>query len=252
MNPTDVETGLRAINNSLGRILTGSYSGVLDEAIAQVRPVADIWKKGSKIWQKRGTAWGYQILRERPLEFQACDVKGYSTMVDLSCALRWPKDPAAEPIEQNITLRVWSLEKRLCFRREWDAELVEDMLEGLGKRVILRVHFDLANSGQPGPKYHLQVGGIPASNELYWFPSCMNLPRFAHPPTDIVLICELIASSFFPEQYRTIRTDPIWRGAVRDTQRSVLQDYFHQCHDTVASGHHDQSLLDQLWNEASQ
>jgi hypothetical protein len=171
-------------------------------------------------------------------------------MVDLSCALRCLKDPAAEPIEHNITLRVWSLEKRLFFRSEWDAEHLEDTLDGLGRRVMLRLHFDLANSGQQGPKYHIQVGGIPG--QYCWLHPSMNLPRIAHPPSDIVLMCEMIARNFFPEEYRTIRTDPTWLRAVRDTQQSILQEYFRLCHDTVRTKRHDQSVLDRLWNEAWQ
>ena len=115
---------------------------------------------------------------------------------------------------------------------------------------MLRLHFDLANPGQPGPKYHLQVGGVPGENGLCWFHPSLNLPRVAHPPTDLVLICEMIASNFFPEQYRSIRTDPIWWRAVRDTQRSLLLEYFRRCHETVASEQSGQSLLDQLSNEA--
>jgi hypothetical protein len=252
MNPADVEVGLRTIKDSLASILASSYSRVLEDAMAQVRPAAELWRKGSKNWRKKGKAWGYQISRDQPLEFQVCVVRDYETMVDLSCALTWPKDPDAEPLEQNVTLRVWALDRRVSFRRDWDAPQIEDMLEGLGKRVMLRVHFDLANSTQPGPKYHIQVGGIQGQNELCWFHPSLNLPRIAHPPTDLVLICEMIASNFFPEQYRTIRTDPIWRGAVRDTQRSVLQEYFHRCHEAVVSDQHDQSLLDQLWNKVWQ
>jgi hypothetical protein len=49
-----------------------------------------------------------------------------------------------------------------------------------------------------------------------------------------------------------IRTDPIWRGAVKDAERFILQDYFHRCHETVTSSREHQSLLDRLWNEAWQ
>jgi hypothetical protein len=249
MNPTDVEVGLRAISDSLGRILTGTYSRIIEEALAQVRPAAEVWKKGLKNWQRRGTEWGYQISMDRPLEFQVCGVRGYETLVDLSCAVKWLRDPAAEPIEQNFTLRIWSLEKRLFFRQDLDAEQMKERLEDLGRRVMLRLHFDLANSGQEGPKYHIQVGGVPGQNEHCWLHPSMNLPRIAHPPADIVLICEMIAKNFFREEYRTIKTDPTWRGAVRDAQRLVLQEYFQLCYETVTRKQHDQSLLDRLWNE---
>jgi hypothetical protein len=252
MTPADVENGLKAVKNHLANILEGSSSSVLDQAIAQVHPAAETWRKGQTNWRRRGVAWGYSISRDQPLEFQVCKVRGYDTFVDLSCAFKWPKDPDAGPLEQNVVLRVWTLEKRLYFRQEWDAEQIQTMVDGLGRRVMLRLHFDLANPGQPGPKYHIQVGGNPAGNELCWFPPSVDLPRIPHPPTDLVLACEMIASNFFPEQYRRIRTDLIWRGAIRDTQRSVLQEYFQRCHETVAREQHDQSLLDHLWNEAWQ
>lgn len=249
MDPGNAEAGLKAIRDRLSRILTGSSLGVIEEALAQVRPAAELWRKcGLRQWHKRGSAWGYQISRERPLEFQVCQPRGYKTMVDLSCALRWPKDPAGEPTEQNFTLRVWSLEKRIFFRPDWDSEQLEGTLEGLGKRVMLRLHFDLANAGQEGPKYHIQIGGIQGQGECCWFHPSINLPRIAHPPSDIVLICEMIASNFFPDQYRMIRTDAIWRSVVRDIQRCVLQEYFRQCHQVVLGDQHYQSLLDWLSN----
>ena len=248
MNPEDVESGLRAIRTSLDRILAGSCLGVIDEAIAQVGPATKLWKSGFRRWQKHAAPWGYRISRERPLEFQACDIRGHRSVVDLACALRWSSDTTPEPIEQNIALRVWSLDKRICFRREFDAEHIENILAGLGKRVMLRLHFDLANSGQQGPKYHIQIGGVEAPSEYCWLHPSVNLPRIAHPPSDIVLICEMIACNFFPDQYRAIRTDPIWQGVVRDIQRSVLQEYFHQCYEAVISKQQHQSLLDRLWN----
>jgi hypothetical protein len=252
MTPIVVEDGLRTIKDKLATILASSSSRVLDDAIAQVHDAADVCRKGPTNWRKRGRPWGYQISKGQPLQFQVCKVRGYDTIVDICCVLRCPVDEAAEPLEQNFALRVWSLDRRQCFRRGWDADEIESIFDGSARRVMLRLHFDLASSDQPGPKYHVQVGGIPAGDELWWMPPSVNLPRIAHPPIDIVLLCEMIAANFFPEQYREIRTDPIWRGAIRDTQRSVLQKYFQLCHDTVAREQHDQSLLDQLWNEAWQ
>src|SRR5260370_1397775 len=95
-------------------------------------------------------------------------------------------------------VRVWALDKNLCYRADWDAERVrEELNESLG-RVMLRFHFDLAEPPQSGPKYHIQIGGVPHGGELWWLPPSLNLPRIAHPPIDLVLACEMIAANFFP------------------------------------------------------
>jgi hypothetical protein len=246
MKPSDVLLALDTIKLKLaGPILAGTAEHVLDDAISQVKPYARQCIKYPERWV-RGP-WGFSINPKMPLEFKDGAVRGYRVRLDLSCEFRWPADPQGEPLTQNLVLRVWCLDPRLVFRAQWDAEPLKEWLTS-GKRVVLRYHFDLASPEQPGPTYHVQVGGIPHGNECFWVPSEMNLPRLAHPPTDLLLACEMVAANFFPEDYRVIRRDGLWRGRIRESQSLVLGNYFRRCVQAVGNQGAPQSLLDELWH----
>lgn len=110
---------------------------------------------------------------------------------------------------------------------------------------MLRVHFDLANRGQPGPRYHLQVGGKPPVDGLSWFPAALSVPRFAHTPMDLVLATELIAATFYPLEYEKLRRESTWKGSRRTSQEHLLPDYFDHAKRAIEG---KGSVLEALWN----
>ena len=111
---------------------------------------------------------------------------------------------------------------------------------------MLRVHFDLANPNQPGPRHHLQVGGNAQPEERHWFPKALSVPRMLHMPMDLVLASELIAATFYPCAYEKIRREPTWKGSRNVSQQHLLKGYFTKALKAVGE---NESVLDALWNK---
>jgi len=112
--------------------------------------------------------WGYRICPEHPLRFKRSTViRGLLCWLDLYCTVLWEQEEEL-PVKQDITLRLWSDKLDHTYREDWDSERVLDILTSPsgGARVMARWHFDLANLGQSGPKYHLQFGDILRNDDV--------------------------------------------------------------------------------------
>jgi hypothetical protein len=248
MTPSEADFGLLTIKDRLSGILSPNAGRVLDDARAQFSNARELFSKTSKKKHAKLPDWGFAIARQNPLIFRDCEVRDNQVRVDLFCSFRWPGDPSKRANSHTLGVRIWSLDKKVCFRDKWDAAPLKDSLGDPCRRVMLRCHFDLANSGQAGPRYHIQVGGVPDGDEFYWAPPTINLPRIMHPPTDIVLACQLIAANFFPSNYSGIKNEATWKNAVRTSQTAFLGAYFGDCQATLAR---NEALLDALWNPAA-
>ena len=165
--------------------------------------------------------------------------------VDLSCAAYWDAHPAERPSKLTVVLRIWSLDPGVYFRSDWDPPELDERVDSKSGRVMIRTHFDLANPKQPGPRYHLQVGGKPLSTELCWFPEGIAVPRYLHNPLDVVLASELVAATFFPSVYERVRREGSWKGSIRVSQCHLLESYFSDALDAIRN---KDSVLDALWN----
>ncbi len=194
--------------------------------------------------------WGYCISPEQPLCFRrSTAIRGLSCWLDIYCTVLWEQEDL--PVKQDITVRLWSNEPDYIYRTDWDSPNVRNGLL-TNARVMVRWHFDLANPGQSGPKYHLQFGGNARSDELYWFPKIIDIPRFAHPPMDLILVCQMIAANFYRGDYVSVCEDPIWKSCVFESQQHLLLGYYKSCV-TAIEGEKSllepkKPLLDALWN----
>ena len=235
MTPDNVRQALTAIQNRLQSVLDQSASRVLADASAQM--VVTTTAKG----KSRKTAWRLTVSRESPLRFRQCIVDGLRIQADLSCRLEWDQGIKS----QDLLLRIWSQDEHICFRDQYDAAIIRARLATPPSRVIARYHFDKANAGQDGPSFHLQYGGNPADEELFWHPEAFAWPRILHHPMDLVLACEMVAANLFAAEYRQIAKDPTWRAAIRNSQTHFVDDYLTKCRQVVGSG---SSLLASLWN----
>jgi len=177
--------------------------------------------------QSRGRNWRFSIPREHPLIFKKNNLK---LQIDISCELEGIDDDIKK---QNILLRIWCLDKSICYRDGIDHPEIKAKLERNDwKRVILRFHFDLKESKakQLEPIYHLQVGGInPMDDENCWLPEQIEIPRFPYPPMDIILLCEFILMNFFHDDYVKIRKKPEWKSLIRKSQVFFQKCYFERC-----------------------
>jgi hypothetical protein len=185
--------------------------------------------------------------------------------VDVYCIVEWAREDEL-PIKQDIKLRVWSNDPKFLHLQEREAIEGETSLDELPShiravienmcgdsdsgRVIYRCHFDKANPGQRGPKYHLQFGGEPAGEEFCWLPEIIPLPRIVHTPLDLILTCELVAANFYPTEYQEIRKDLTWRSVLYQSQTNLLERYYQECLNALGETHREESgsLLEYLWN----
>lgn len=252
MNANQIKAGLQELKRSFRRILEDGAEDVIDWAIAEL----DSTKRRFDEWTRRTDdprlvpqPWGYRIYPEQPLRFRPSRaIRGLEPWVDMYCTVLWWEERAL-PVEQEIHLRVWSNSVNYIHRPEWDSEAVlerlTDPVRSFDGRVILRCHFDLANPGQHGPKYHFQFGGEAREYELCWLPGIADLPRLIYPPMDLILVCQLIAANFYWEEYIEFRETPEWIGTLRRSQGHLLKDYYKDCLNVLEQ---NRVLLDYLWN----
>jgi hypothetical protein len=253
MTVNQIKAGLQRLKGSFRRILEDDADHIIEDAIAELE--SSKRRFDGRIGRTddprlKPEDWGYRIYPERPLRFKRSSaIKGLDLWIDLYCTVLWKKE-GEMPVNQEIHLRVWSdTSNTYTYRSEWDSENVLDKLTNpafpLNRRVMFRCHFDLANPGQSGPKYHLQCGGEPREDELCWFPGILDLPRLACPPMDLILTCQLIAANFYWEEYGNFREDPEWVNTLRRSEKHLLKNYYEKCFRTIEQGH---EVLDCLWN----
>lgn len=203
----------------IGRFLAAGSKQVLQDAVGMLRS------------QRRATIWKFSILRERPLAFRENNQR---LQVDVTAIIDGRGD---QVIDVRTLLRVWCLDKSLCYREGIDADLVRTRFAEAGRRVLARFHFErrVAGTVRPEPVYHLQVGGVPLDDENCWFPKQLEVPRFYFPPMDVILLCELILVNFFHEDSRDLREKPEWKRLVMKSQQTFQGAYFNDFYSHVNS-----------------
>ena len=243
-----VQRSLETLGSRFNAILEPSSSGVLLQAksmLLQSKARFDA-RQGQQSAGQAIRRWGYIIGPDNPLRFREVEIDGFRLRIDMFLRSYWEEHPAEKPSDLTVAVRVWCLTERMYFRPEWDAPELEGQIDPEYGRVMLRVHFDLANSGQSGPVYHLQFGGVQHPGELNWFPEALSLPRLLHTPVDLVLATEMIAATFYPLQYKALRREPLWKNCMRVSQNHLLRKYLEQATKAVDSG---DSLLEAVWNK---
>lgn len=263
MTPKSIHDGLQEIRRSLDPILHDSSYRVLDEAMAGLRPLMQ--KVSGRSKREKLKKWGYTITPSAPLRFRPTKVDGLVMWADLFCTLEWEEE-GTTPIEQVVQLRVWSNEPTFLYPNEREAveegrdveeldpqikEVVENMTGVDSGRVIYRCHFDKANTGQPGPSYHVQFGGEPHAGECCWLPHIISVPRIVHTPFDLVLTCELIVANLYPDVYDGVKNDPNWKSIIYQSQANLLEGYYQNCAEALRKIRREESgsLLECLWNK---
>ncbi len=119
-----------------------------------------------------------------------------------------------------------------------------------------RWHIDLANQKedgfyQEGPLFHLQSGGHkPQGNRKEELK--LSRPRWAMPPMELILTCEMILANFYPEQWETIRTEKRWLKLIHIAQLMCYSVYFQRMHNCLFDGplipkSQSESVLTALW-----
>ena len=107
----------------------------------------------------------------------------------------------------------------------------------LGGKLQSRWHIDLANQKedgayQEGPLFHLQSGGHkPQANRKEELK--ISRPRWAIPPMELILTCEMILANFYPEQWKIIRGEKRWLKLIHVAQAMCYFAYCQRMHDCL-------------------
>jgi hypothetical protein len=87
-----------------------------------------------------------------------------------------------------------------------------------------RHHLDLASVDQPGPVWHLQLGGNPSGYDKFET-SWLAPPRWALPPADLVLVAEALLLNFYQDAFQTLNRDGDWVRLVQSAEDLVMTHY---------------------------
>lgn len=112
---------------------------------------------------------------------------------------------------------------------------------------VARWHVDLANENdgemQSGPLTHLQYGGHVANHRDKDHP--LKVPRWNHPPMDLILLCEVTAANFYPEKWEELREDPSWCSAISVGQKLCYTAYLKKMVSGLSVS--SKTLLHSMW-----
>jgi len=112
---------------------------------------------------------------------------------------------------------------------------------------VARWHIDLANEKddgmQSGPLTHIQFGGHVQGHRDKDHP--LKVPRWCHPPMDLILLCEVTAANFYTEFWEKLREDQNWCQAVSVGQRLCYSAYLRKMTSCLSVS--SRTLLHSMW-----
>jgi hypothetical protein len=168
--------------------------------------------RGNKPIANKCTGWRIRFGRPlTSLRFQPVNVEGHDVEVRLECDLDYSSTHPGK-------------------KREWTAApmcactVAIELYEPGTDNLLTRQHLDLANLGQAGTVWHLQLGGKPAEGTkpgTLW----LKVPRWPVAPTDFILIVEFVLFSFFPGVWRGVAPSSPWRDYIKTAEHLVLTHY---------------------------
>jgi hypothetical protein len=164
-------------------------------------------------------SWKYAIEASAPIKFVPTQDKKLGKIVPqvyLDIAVEPPKRNDLPPFKKlDIKVEIFDIAGELQSR--W--------------------HIDLANrkedsSYQEGPLFHLQSGGHkPQANRKEELK--LSRPRWAMPPMELILTCEMIFANFYPKQWKTIRTEKKWLKLIHIAQLMCYSAYCQRMHNCL-------------------
>lgn len=178
---------------------------------------------------RKATSWDIFVDRDNAIEFrETCDKNGDGIIPRITC-------PGISVVQDD------------CSHPPFKALDIAIEIENRDREPIARWHVDWANTNnevtQSGPLVHLQYGGHNAGHRDLDHP--LKVPRWCHPPMDLVLMCEVMAANFYEEEWEELREDQNWNVAVSIAQRFCYSSYFRKFSSglSVAS----KSILHSMW-----
>ena len=250
-----VATNLRILAHQLRPVLEAeSRYRIMDAAnnAQSYRPNSTGHQRGrSQIGQ---APWRVYIDSENSMRFKPSELDS-RLAPDIFCDIEGPTSVDWPHSKQKLVIRVWSLDKTLSFRDEWDSDKLSDSLaDGSSARVMLRLHFDRSDPDQEAPVFHLQIGGHPRNpqRELCWFPETVNIPRLLYPPMDLVLASEVVVANFFPSLFERLLETGEWTSLVNHSEAFLLESFYRKCHNECNEvSRSSRTLFDRWWQRCT-
>jgi len=183
--------------------------------------------------------WQYTINPSAPIEFVPTSDRKLGKIIPqvyLDVAVEAPKTNAL-PIFKRLDTKIEIFDLAGHLQSRW--------------------HIDLANrkaddTYQEGPLFHLQSGGHkPQANRKEELK--ISRPRWAMPPMELILTCEMILANFYPAQWKTIRTEKRWLKLIQTAQSICYLAYYQQIHECLFKSQlliprqQSESILTALW-----
>jgi hypothetical protein len=88
-----------------------------------------------------------------------------------------------------------------------------------------RMHLDLANTGQYGPVWHVQVGGARGSLKTPYYREAEGF-RWPAAPLDFLLLVELVLFNFYWSTWRAISETATWQEWITRSEDLSLTHYW--------------------------
>jgi len=178
---------------------------------------------------KEGTIWQVEIDRSNPISFtESADKNGRPIFPRIVC----------EGI--SVDFHHKSLPPFHSF--DIAMEIVDSKDEP-----VARWHIDLANEKddgmQSGPLLHIQFGGHVQGFRDRDHP--LKVPRWCHPPLDLILLCEVTAANFYTEYWEKLREDQNWCQAIAIGQKLCYSAYLRKLKSSLEVS--SKSLLHSMW-----
>ncbi|RKZ35424.1 MAG: hypothetical protein DRQ49_19440 [Gammaproteobacteria bacterium] len=180
----------------------------------------------------RSQSWQYTINVSAPIDFVAISTKKLGHIaphVYINVAVKPPDTDDSSPFTKlNNTIEVIDLSNS-DLQSRWHIDLANLKEDGIY---------------QAGPLFHLQGGGhkphADRKKELK-----VSIPRWASPPMELILTCEMIIANFYPEKWKIIKRQQGWLELIKVAQQLCYPQYCQQIQDCLSGK--PQSVLEALW-----
>jgi len=184
--------------------------------------------------RKLGAAksWEYTINAISPIDFVATSTKKLEHIaprVYIDVAVKPPKTDDHSPFcKLNNTIEVIDISTGELQSR-WHVDLANLKEEGIY---------------QAGPLFHLQGGGHQPKGDRKKEVK-VSIPRWAIPPMELILTCEMIIANFYPEKWKMIKRQRGWLELIKVAQQLCYPQYCQRIQDCLFGK--QQSVLEALW-----
>lgn len=192
-----------------------------------------------------GSNWELVISPDDPIIFTRAESDD-RIQPDIFCEITASTNEEYPLSHLRLVLRAWSIQDTLSYRRNWDSENVMEKMRANYSinRVMSRCHYDTCSEGQYAPFYHFQFHGTPQENEVYWFPTNIDFPHFPSPPIDLILACEIVVATYFPDTYQDLLQDGNWVNLIKESEVFILSNYYKKCIAYLDNNPKNKTLLD--------